>query len=137
MIQVFFGERGSGKSKNLINLANEKALNCKGNLVYIDDDNKRMLHLNKKIRFISMEDFKLKSYEQVYGFLCGIISRDFDIENIYLDGICSMVSNMESKEASQYFSKLEELSKKFNVNVFINVHQESEELPEYIRKYVA
>ncbi|MPQ43726.1 hypothetical protein [Clostridium tarantellae] len=137
MIQVFFSERGSGKSKNLISLANEKALNCKGNLVYIDDDNKRMLHLNKKIRFISMDDFKLESYEQVYGFLCGIISRDFDIENIYLDGVCNLTTNMESEEASRYFNKLEKLTKKFCVNVFINLHQQSDKLPEYIKKYVA
>ena len=70
MIQVFCNKRGSGKTKELINLANNNVLTGKGNSVYIDDDNRPMLQLDKKIRFISTELFGLNDYEGLYGFLC-------------------------------------------------------------------
>lgn len=137
MIHVFFDERGSGKSKNLINRANEEAMGCKGNIVYIDDDNKRMLQLDNKIRFISMKDYGVNGEEQFYGFLCGILSRDFDIEHIYIDGLSNILSVMEEENVEKYFCKLEEVCKKFGVNVYINVHSVDQKVPECIRKYVA
>lgn len=69
MIHVFCGQRGSGKTKKLIDLANDNVQFARGESVYIDDDNRAMLVLNRNIRFISTDDFKLKDYESFYGFL--------------------------------------------------------------------
>lgn len=137
MIQVFFNHRGSGKSKNLINLANEEASNCKGNLVYIDNSNKRMLQLDSKIRLISLEDFDLFGPEQFYGLLCGIKSRDYDVESIYIDGLCDMLNNLNLDEVKNYFCRLESFSKSMDVNVYITLHGEERNIPEFIKQYVA
>lgn len=136
MIKVFFNKRGSGKTKNLINLANEKAVNCNGNSVYIDDDTRLMLQLNRKIRFIATNDFSLSNYHGFYSFLCGIIAQDYDLENIYIDGLSNMVSGSAS-EAAHLFSKLEELHDMHGINVYININSEELEMPESIKKYVA
>ena len=90
MIQVFFNNRGSGKTKALINLANEKAYCCKGNVVYIDDDERPLLELDRKIRVISTKNFKLSDYNSFYGFLCGILSEDYDIDTIFIDGLSNI-----------------------------------------------
>ena len=61
MIQVFCAKRGSGKSKKLINLANESLLKAKGDCVYIDDDARRMRQLKGKIRFIdTIRSYRLR-----------------------------------------------------------------------------
>ena len=85
MIQVFYNNRGSGKTKDLINLANDRVACCKGNLVYIDDDDRPLLELNRNIRFISTKDFQLTDYNSFYGFLCGILSEDYDVDTIFID----------------------------------------------------
>ena len=76
MIQVFCKEKGSGKTKALINLANSKANTTKGNLVYVDDDTRVLLRIDKKIRFICSKDFNIHNHKDFYGFVCGIISKD-------------------------------------------------------------
>ena len=53
MIQVFCDQRGAGKSKKLIQMANEKAVDNKGHIVFIDDDRRAMFELHRNIRFIS------------------------------------------------------------------------------------
>jgi hypothetical protein len=136
MIQVFCDRRGAGKTKALINMANSKVINSKGNVVYIDDDNRPILELDRRIRFVSTDDYDLKDYNSFYGFLCGMLSEDYDIETIYIDGLFNIVSGNVS-DAAHLFLSLERLSQKFGIEFYININHENKELPEFIKKYVA
>ncbi|WP_291575419.1 hypothetical protein [Clostridium sp. UBA4548] len=136
MIHVFCKERGSGKTKALVNLANLKTEEAKGNLVYIDDDTRVMLEVNRDIRFICSKDFNIHNYKDFYGFMCGIISKDYDIEAIFIDGVLNDICK-SNEDMVLLLSKLEYLVKKFNVNFYINVNCNEREIPEVIKKYVA
>lgn len=136
MIQVFCNKRGSGKTKALIDLANVKAGESKGDVVYIDDDSRPLLQLDRKIRFITTDEFSLKDYESFYGFLCGVISEDYDIDNIFIDGLFNIVKG-EINDAAHLFSMLEKLCQKYNLNIFMTVNNEKSDIPEFMKKYVA
>lgn len=136
MIQVFFNSRGSGKTKALINLANDKVDCCKGNVVYIDDDERPLLKLNRKIRFISTKGFDLSDYNSFYGFLCGILSEDYDVDTICIDGLFNIVHENIS-DAAHLFSSIENLTKDRDIHLYINVNSENQAVPEFIKKYVA
>ncbi len=137
MIHVFCSERGAGKTKALIQMANEKVKDVKGTFVYIDDDKGPMFELDSRIRFITTEDFKLKDYDEFYGFLCGILSEDYDIETIFIDGLLNIVSG-DIKDAAHLFLKMEKLAHNYSLEFYINVNGEcEEEMPEFLKKYVA
>ncbi|MFL0268522.1 hypothetical protein [Candidatus Clostridium radicumherbarum] len=136
MIHVFCNKRGSGKTKALINLANDRILEANGHVVYIDCDRRRLFDLDKKIRFISTGEYGLKDFNCFYGFLCGIISEDYDVDTIYVDGLFNIVSGVVS-DAAHLFLQLEKLSLENNVDFYINVNEEEREMPEFIKKYVA
>lgn len=137
MIQLFFNQRGAGKSKNLVKLANEEIEKSKGSIIFIDNDNKRMLQLNKKVRLIPMNNYCINSYDQFYGFLQGIVSRDYDVESIYIDSIANILEDIELEELESYLEKIELMSRELNVNVFVTVHGDIERISENIKKYVA
>ncbi|EJT6171325.1 hypothetical protein QTI99_07395 [Clostridium perfringens] len=137
MIQLFFNQRGAGKSKNLVKLANEEIEKSKGSIIFIDDDNKRMLQLNKKVRLIPMDNYSINSYDQFYGFLQGIISRDYDVESIYIDSIANILDDIELEDLENYLRKIELMSRELNVNVFVTIHGDVKVMPENIKKYVA
>mgnify|MGYP000977615083 CR=1 FL=1 len=86
MVKFILGVKGSGKTKRMIEMANESGRTAKGNVVFIDRDRNRMHDLNRNIRLIETGDFQIENLKSFYGFICGIISQDFDIENIYIDG---------------------------------------------------
>ena len=136
MIQVFFNNRGSGKTKVLINLANEKSSCSKGNIVYIDDDEKPLLQLDKRIRFISTKNLALGDYNGFYGFLCGILSEDYDIDTICIDGLSNIIP-MNIQNAAHLFSGLENLTNERNIQLYININSDNQVAPEFIKKYVA
>ena len=137
MIQLFFNQRGAGKSKNLVKLANEEIEKSKGSIIFIDNDNKRMLQLNKKVRLIPMDSYCIKSYDQFYGFLQGIISRDYDVESIYIDSIANILDDIKLEDLENYLKKIELMSRELNVNVFVTIHGDVRVMPENIKKYVA
>ncbi|HAT4156777.1 hypothetical protein OEG88_03000 [Clostridium perfringens] len=137
MIQLFFNQRGAGKSKNLVKLANEEIEKSRGSIVFIDNDNKRMLQLNKKVRLIPMDSYCIKSYDQFYGFLQGIISRDYDVESIYIDSIANILDDIKLEDLENYLKKIELMSRELNVNVFVTIHGDLTIMPENIKKYVA
>ena len=137
MIQLFFNQRGAGKSKNLVKLANEEIEKSKGSIIFIDNDNKRMLQLNKKVRLIPMDSYCIKSYDQFYGFLQGIISRDYDVESIYIDSIANILDDIKLEDLENYLKKIELMSRELDVNVFVTIHGDLTIMPENIKKYVA
>ena len=137
MIQVFCARRGSGKTKRLIELANNQMVDAKGDSVYIDDDSRPMLQLSRGIRFIDTNEYYVEDCQSFYGMLCGIISSNYDIENIYIDGLSNIV-RCDMKDSTELFRKIAGLTDRFSINVYINVNVDTaEEVPSCIKEYVA
>ena len=59
MIQLIFGEKGSGKTKKILELANTAAETAKGSVVFIDVDEDYMYDLNLSVRFINATEYAL------------------------------------------------------------------------------
>ena len=136
MIQVFCNKRGSGKTKKLIDLANNQLTKAKGDSVYIDDDSSYIRQVDRRIRFISTEEFEITDCDSFYGLLCGIISENYDVENVYIDGILNIVS-CGIRETSYLFKRIYNLARRSNFNVYMNINYEQEEVPDFIKEYVA
>lgn len=135
MIQVFCGKRGSGKTKALIEMANCKVTESNGHIIYMVDDKRPLLQLDKAIRFVDTSEFDLKQGKSLYAFLCGMISEDYDIDNVFIDGLFNIV-DLGGEDAAHLFSLLETISSKNNIDFYINV-TEVEGIPEIVKKYVA
>ena len=85
MVQIVAGKKGKGKTKYLLEIANSSMAQAKGTIVFLDKNVKHMFELNRKIRLINVCDFPIGTLEAFLGFLCGIISQDHDLEEVYLD----------------------------------------------------
>ena len=131
MIHVIYGKKGSGKSKKLLDMANAEVEKTAGNIVYLDDNNRCMYDLKHEIRFINTSDYSIDNTDKLYGFVCGILSRDFDISTVYIDGLKKIVGKEENLE-----KLIKKLDKVFDgINAYI-VISGSEDVPEYLKKYV-
>jgi hypothetical protein len=135
MINVLAGKKGIGKTKVLIEMANKWSQETRGNIIYIDDDNRHMYDLGASIRLINTSEFEIKNMDAFLGFVCGVIAGNYDIDRIYIDGLLK-ITPMEDEEMEEFFNGLEFLSKKFRVKFSISINREPEELPEFMKKYI-
>ena len=135
MVKFILGVKGSGKTKRMIDMANESDRTSNGNVVYIDRDRNRIYDLNRNIRLIETGEFQLENLKSFYGFLCGVISQDFDIENIYIDGQ-KIVSNAEDECLEVFIKNLEKLNEKFGVDFTVSCSRSAEGISEFLNSYL-
>ncbi len=137
MVQLIVGNRGKGKTKYLLDSVNEAMKNASGNIVYIDKSLKNMYELNNKIRLIDVSPYPVKGYDQLEGFICGVLSQDHDIEAIYIDGFSYIADIKDTKaDLDTAISQIEKISSMFNVDFVISISSDKSELSEEVQKKI-
>jgi len=135
LIRVILGERGAGKTKRIIDMANEAVKESKGSIVFIDDDNQYMFDLKHEIRFIDASEYEIDGPKMFYGFLCGIAAQDFDLEYLFIDGFLKIVHH-DLTTLEEMFGHLASFADKCDVKVILSVNGSPDDIPEYLKQYV-
>lgn len=134
MVELLIGTKGTGKTKVLLDNVNHAASNADGNVVFISNNtSQNMYNISSKVRMADTSDFDIKSWDAFFGFICGIISGNFDITNIFVDGTLKIVNDVEGFE--NFLTMIDEASKKFDINFELSVSIDAATAPEYIKKY--
>lgn len=135
MIQVIFGEKGAGKTKLILDMANACAQTAKGTIAFVADDDQYMFGLKRDVRFVDASGFHIDGPKMFYGFLCGMAAQDFDLEYIYIDGFLKIVRHpLDTLESM--FAELESFSGRSGINIVISVNGDAKAIPAYLKKYI-
>ncbi len=135
MIQVISGDTGEGKTKELIEAANAKLKETSGNIVYIDADNTHMYDLKHEIRYINISEFPIDNYHEFYGFMCGILSEDNDIDYIFVDGLLRMAHLNKIDNSDELINKLKIITNKFGVRLIAGINCKQSTLPHFLQEF--
>lgn len=136
MVQIIAGEKGEGKTKRLLDMANDAGKKADGHVVFIDDDKRHMYDLHYSIRFVDTNGFFMKDQNTFFGFICGILSQDRDIEKVYIDGLNNIVKNVSDEELEDFLTKVEKTSQDFNVDFVMIISQKIDTLPAKAQSYL-
>ena len=132
MVQILAGEKGEGKTKILIDLANESVSTSDGDVIYIDDDKRHIYDLNHKIRFVEVSEFPLANYRELIGFIYGIFSQNSDITKVFVDGIFKIVQSLGNEDLIKLVARLDSMSKAYNVDFVLAGNVDPAELPKEV-----
>ena len=135
MVQIISGEKGKGKTKYLLEKTNQAIKESNGSIVYLDKSSKHMYELNNKIRLINVNEYPITSSEAFIGFICGIISQDYDLEMMFFDSFLKL-SCLEGEDITDTISTLEKLGEKYHVTFVLSVSRDKDKLPENAQKDV-
>ncbi len=136
MIQAVVGGKGTGKTKTLVNMANNALDGTKGEIVFISGEKRRMVELNYRVRLIRLRDFDVKDRKIFYGFLNGIIAQNYDIERIFIDGLLEFLEE-DLADVSELFADINNISKKFNIKFTISMNGDPDSIPTFLKEYIA
>ena len=129
MAQLIIGEKGKGKTKILLDKANTEIKSMNGSVVYLDKNKQHMYELNNKIRLVDVTGYPLESSDAFIGFLCGMISQDRDLEQVYLDSLLTL-AHTDEKNVASVLDKINHISETYHVNYTISVSVMKDDLPE-------
>ena len=129
MVQIIAGKKGKGKTKHLLDMANAAIKGANGTVVYLDKSAQHMYELNNKVRLIDVSGFPVKNADEFVGFICGILSQDHDLEQVYLDSFLT-TAKLEGKDATGTLDQLSAIGETFKVSFIISMSLDKEEVPE-------
>lgn len=132
MVQLIVGNKGKGKTKQLLDKVNSEVKEISGNIVYLDKSTKHMYELNNKIRLIDVSQFIIENNSEFLGFVSGIISQDHDLQQMYFDSFLK-IACLEGKDIAETVEKLERLSKAFEIDFILSVSVDESELPASVK----
>lgn len=135
MVQLIVGNKGKGKTKHLLDKVNTEVKNVSGNIVYLDKSTKHMYELNNKVRLINVTDYMVTNCDEFVGFICGIISQDHDLQQMYLDSFLK-IACLEDSSYEATLEKLEKVSENFKVDFVISISVDEAELAEAYKSKV-
>ena len=128
MVELIVGKKGKGKTKVLLDKVNGAIKNVNGSIVYLDKSTKHMYELNNKIRLIDVSGYPIINADEFVGFICGIISQDHDLEQVYLDSFLT-TAKLEGLDVTSTLEQLTTVGEKFNVKFIISMSLDKEDIP--------
>ena len=128
MVNLLTGQKGSGKTQQMIEAANIKAKECDGNVVFIKNSHNDTYSLTFDIRAICMDDYpSIRNIDEYTGFLYGMISANSDIQVVFIDGILKQAS-VSLENIPRFIDRLDNISKRHNVEFYVSVSASKEDL---------
>ena len=128
MIKLIIGNKGSGKTKRLINLINEAVENSNGTVVCIEKSPLLTYEVTHKARLIETERFGVEGCDAFYGMVCGIIAQDHDITEIFVDATFKIVGRDYGAFAA-LINKLSKVSAENEIDIVFTVSEDEANLP--------
>ena len=135
MVQLIVGNKGKGKTKHLLDKVNARVKDISGNVAYVDKNTKHMYELNNRVRLINISEYMIESKDEFIGFICGIISQDHDLQEMYFDSLMQ-ISHISPEDVPSVIEKLDRISDGFGVDFVVNVGENESELPETLHSKI-
>ena len=121
MIRVIMGKKGSGKTKQMIEMINSAVQTEHGNVVCIEKGNKLTFDLHYQIRLVEASQYDIASYTALKGFVSGLYAGNYDISQIFIDSLCKIVPSDISPEVEKFLDWLENFSEKHNIKFVVTI----------------
>lgn len=135
MISLIVGNKGSGKTKKLIDRINTDAKKSDGALVCIDKGTKLTYDINYVVRLVDADHYKISSFEALYGFICGLCAGNYDITHLYVDAILK-IGGRDLEALGMFFDKVAPVLEEAGAEMVLTVSCDESDLPETVKKYL-
>lgn len=134
MIYLILGNKGSGKTKRLIDLVNAAVEKSNGNVVCIEKERLLTYNVNYRARLVETDHYGISGYDAFYGFLSGIIAGDHDITDVLVDATLN-IGGKDYEALACFLEKVAKLSKIAEQDFTFTVSADEAELPAKIFEF--
>ena len=134
MIKLITGKKGTGKTKILVDMINNAVKDTNGDLICIEKGAKLTYDISYKVRLVDSDRFAIEGYEAFYGFIAGMFAGNYDIKEIFIDGILK-IGVPDFNELCKMLEKLNILSGN-DTQIIFTISADNNELPESVMQFV-
>ena len=135
MIRVIMGKKGSGKTKQMIEMINNAVQTEHGNVVCIEKGNKLTFDIHYQIRLVESSHYDIANYTALKGFVSGLYAGNYDITHIFIDSLTKIVGGQCDNETEKFLDWLNNFGEQHNIKFTITISDDESLAPEGVKKY--
>ena len=132
MIKLIVGNKGSGKTKTLIQMVNDAVKHSKGNVICVEKGLKLTYDIDHKARLIDIEHYNVSGFDAFYGFIAGIFAGNYDITEIFVDATLK-IGGRDLPALAEMIKKLKVLTAENGAIITFTVSCDKSEIPAEIQ----
>ena len=136
MVRLIMGVKGSGKTKQLIEMINNAAKDEPGNVVCIEANRNLTYDIHYQIRLIEAQEYKLSNYDLYRGFISGLYAGNYDISHIFIDNLCKTMGGEVSQATEDFLNWLDAFGEKNGIKFTVTISGDPETATEGMKKFM-
>ena len=130
MLKLIVGTKGSGKTKTMIDMIDKAVKTTSGNIVVIEKCMKLTTEINHSARLVDVDEYGVAGADMLYGFVAGVLAGNYDITELFLDGILR-ITDHDMAAAAKVLNAIDKITS--NIEVVVTVSANAADLPEDLR----
>ena len=136
MVRLIMGMKGSGKTKQLIELINNAAKDEPGNVVCIEANKTMTYDIHYHIRLIDAQEYKLNNFDLFRGFISGLYAGNYDISHVFIDNLCKTVGHTVDAETENFLNWLDSFGEHNGIKFTVTISGDASAATEGMKKYL-
>lgn len=121
MVKIIMGLKGSGKTKQLIDLVTKAVDDERGDVICIEKGPKLTYDIPYRARLIQATNYSFSDYSFLKGFISGLHAGNYDISHVFIDSLYKIVEPKSNSEVETFLEWLESFSEKENIKFTITI----------------
>lgn len=134
MLNVIIGEKGTGKTKKLIDWVHQAEEKTDGSVVLINKGDRHVFDVTHRVRLVNTDEFNVNTYNSLYGMVCGMISQNYDIKHIFIDSVTKIAGGEEL--LVQFLDEVNAVTDKLGIEVVVVISMAEDNAPDGVKKYI-
>ena len=135
MVKVIMGQKGTGKTKQMIDLINTAVYTENGNVLAIAHDSKLNFDISYKIRLVDTSEYIIPNYDTLKGFLYGLYASNYDITHVFIESLNKLVPTVGNEDVEPFLDWLEAFSQKSGIKYTVSISEDASKANDGVRKY--
>lgn len=135
MVRVIMGVKGTGKTKQMIDLINSAVHTENGHVLCLAKDNKLMYDIKSDIRLVAAEDYTINGYDGLKGFVCGLYASNYDITHIFIDSLTKICGREVDVDTEKFLAWLDAFGEKNGIKFTVTISADVSAATDDIKKY--
>ena len=136
MVRLIMGVKGSGKTKQLIEMINNAAKDEPGNVVCIEANPTLTYDIHYNIRLVHAQEYNLSSYEVFRGFISGLYAGNYDISHVFIDNLCKTVGQEVNKDTEVFLNWLDLFGERNNIKFTVTISADASAATDGMQKFL-
>lgn len=136
MVRVIMGVKGTGKTKQMIDLIHAAVKSESGSVVCIERSNKLTYDIPHAVRLVEAKDYNINSFDVMRGFISGLHAGNYDITHVFIESITKIVgADAENPQLEVFLDWLNNFGEANNIKFTLSISADAELASDGVRKY--